>query len=212
MSDQKDLISFEQALPIISQSLDTLIFAGLKTTVPNLYRAFADFVRRQFDDFSPVSFVSFISWFMEKPYYFKFDEDGALKGVYRNLSDNPDYESIKRYIQFYIVWQLDLPQEKRKALGICFAEDSTLNDFEKIESFGEQFDLENNFEFYDKDEKNILTLNNLKHPFLAEDDTKKLKQILKSKWKLFGSVLSKNNEFWKLLREHVESHKKVSKE
>jgi len=212
VSDQKDLITFEQALPIISQSLDSLIFVGLKTNISNLYRAFADFVRRQSDDLSPVSFVIFISWFMEKPYYFKFNEDGYLKNIYRRLSDNPDYESIKKFIQFYVVWQLDVPQDTKTSLGIYFALDNALNDLEKIILFGKQFDLETNYEFYDKDEENTFVLNKVEYPFLSEDSIDKLKEILDSEWKLFGSVLSKNNEFWKLLENHVNSHKKVFKE
>lgn len=212
MSDQKDLVSFEQALPIISQSLDSLIFAGLRTSVPNLYRAFADFVRRQFDDLTPVSFVTFISWFMEKPYYFKFDNEGQLKGVYHRLSDNPDYESIKKFIQFYVVWQLDIPANRKEALGIYFAEDKALNDNEKINTFNAQFELQLNYEFYDKDEQNTLNLNRLTYPFLAESETEKLHEILNSEWKLFGAVLSKNNEFWNSLKTHISSHKKVIKE
>lgn len=211
MSDQKDLITFDHALPIISQSLDSLIFAGLKTSIPNLYRAFADFVRRQFDDQTPVSFVTFIGWFMEKPYYFKFDEEGHLKGVYRNLSDNPDYESIKKFIQFYVIWQLDIPANRKTALGIYFAEDKALNDAEKIIAFREQFDLRINYKFYDKDKQDVLNLNCIQHPFLIEEDIDKLKEVLESDWKLFGSTLSKNNEFWESLKEHVDSHKKVIK-
>lgn len=149
---------------------------------------------------------------MEKPYYFKFDDEGQLKGVYKRLSDNPDYESIKKFIQFYIIWQLDIPANQKSAIGIYFATDQALNDAEKIMSFGKQFGLENSYEFYDKDEQNTLNLNRITHPFLLEEDTDKLKEILTSDWKLFGSILLKNTDFWELLKTHVVSHKKVIKE
>lgn len=209
MSDQKDLITFEQALPIISQSLDSLIFAGLKTSIPNLYRSFSDFVRHQSEDLNPVSFVSFITWFMEKPYYFKFDDEGSLKAVFRRLSDNPEYDNIKRFIQFYIVWQLDLEHPNKSPLGIYFAPDNMLNDLEKVNSFKKQFNLKEDWEFYDKDENGVLILNKGRYPFLSQDSTDILKEILESDWKLFGSLPNNDNEFWNLLRSHLSLHKKT---
>jgi len=212
MSDQKDIITFEDSLPIISHILDSFLFANLQRSIPNLYRSFSDHVRKEYLDLSPVSLLTFISWFMEKSYFFKFDQDGSLEKVYTNLSDNPEYQSLQKYIQFYTVWQLDLELNKKASLGICFASDNMLNDIEKISKFNTQFNLEIGYKFYDKDEKGVLVLNKLSSPFLSKSESDKLNEILSSNWKLFGLVPSEDLDFWELLRKHVESHNKGSKE
>ena len=211
MSDQKDLIDFQQALPVISQSLDTLTFAGLKTSIPNLYRSFADFVRHQFEDLSPVSFVTFISWFMEKPYHFKFNSEGSLEGVFITLSENPDYASLTKFLNFYVVWQLDLQNSKKYAAGIYFPANNTLNEKEKLKAFSDEFSIQKESEFYDKDTDGQLILNKIKAPFLSETNEQKLNEVLASDWQLFGHTIEKPQTFWKTLKGHVDSHTKLFK-
>lgn len=209
MSDQKDLITFDQSLPIISKSLDTLIFTNLSTNLSNLYRTYVDFVRREYDDLQPVSFVTFVSWFMERPYFFKFNNDSKLVGVFRDLSENPDYKALEKFVNFYIVWQLDISNNKKESLGICFPVDKSLNESQKIIAFQSQFNLQTDFEFYDVDAENNLMSNRISSPFVSSKDLDTLQKILGAGWQLCGTIDDLNSEFWKIIQKHIQTRQKI---
>jgi len=209
MSEQKDLITFEQSLPIISHSLDTLLFTGLSTNLQNLYRTYVDFVRRESEDLAPVSFVTFARWFMEKPYFFKFNDESKVVGVFKDLSKNPDYKSLEKFLNFYIVWKLDLAQDTKEALGICFAEDATLNTSQKIKTLQEVFNLQMDFIFYDVDIDNNLIPNKVFFPFISINDIQILQKILESGWHLCGVSFESESEFWKILQKHTKANQKI---
>lgn len=208
MSDQKDLITFKQSLPLIKQSFLTLTYANIRPTLGNMHRAFTEIVRRESEDLTPVSLVTFISWFMEKSWYFSVSNDGVVLEVYNTLSDNPDYSKIKKYIRFYILWQLDLNSCKKNALGIYFPVDSELNTQDKLETFSKEFDLERNFEFYDYEDEELV-LNKISDPFISVEDFSKIEQIFNSDWVLFGKLSENLTEpFWQMLRDYLILKKK----
>jgi hypothetical protein len=203
MSEEKEVISFEDSLPLIAKSLEASLFAGLQTTLMNVYRTYMDDVRKHSDEYTPVSFASFVKWIIDKPYYFSLNEDRQLTRVYEKLSDNPEAESIQKFIRFSIIWQLNILQNEKTALGIKFEQDIELNNSEKLELFTAEFNLEKNYKFYDTLDEDELLQNKVSAPYILNEAIEKLEEIINSSWELFGVVPEISSQFWTKIAEHI---------
>jgi hypothetical protein len=210
MSEEKEVISFEDSLPLIAKSLEAALFAGIGTSLMNIYRTYSDDVRKHSLEYTPVSFATFVKWIIDKPYYFTLNENRHLTRVYERLDDNPDAATIQKFIRFSIMWQLNVPANQKMPLGIKFERDDELNNLEKLDAFAHEFDLEKNYEFYDTVDENELLRNQVDDVYLLTEDIEKLESILNSSWELFGIVPDVTSQFWTKITEHIETRNESS--